>query len=123
MKEFIEKLIGRLEEAKFPITDLKQGVVINGSQQTDDAVLYDRAIEIVNELAEEYNNGWIPCEKELPKKDGTYLVTVKNLTGYYIMEENVFACSYWQNEFIFRGWEDNAVIAWMPLPQPYKAGD
>ena len=43
----IEKVVEEFEEAKFPITDLKQGVVINGVQQTDDAVLYDRAIDIV----------------------------------------------------------------------------
>ena len=60
MEEFIKKLTDRLKEAKFPITDLKQGVVINGSQQTDDAVLYNRIIEIVNELAEECGNDF--CE-------------------------------------------------------------
>lgn len=39
----IKKLEEKFQEAEFPITDLKQGVIVNGIQQTDDAVLYDRA--------------------------------------------------------------------------------
>lgn len=50
----IEKIFERLEEAKFPITDLKDGVKVNGIQATDDAVLYAKAIEIVQEVAKEY---------------------------------------------------------------------
>lgn len=44
-----KRIIEELNKARFPITDLKQGVIVNGIQQTDDAVLYDRAIEIVRE--------------------------------------------------------------------------
>lgn len=43
----VEKVVEQLGEAKFPITDLKQGVKINGIQQTDDAVLYNKAVKIV----------------------------------------------------------------------------
>ena len=50
--EKIEKILTDLEKAKFPITDLKQGIMINGSQQTDDAVLYSRAVDIVRENTE-----------------------------------------------------------------------
>jgi hypothetical protein len=90
---------------------------------------YKKCIEIVNQLAEESkgkdtnapsNNGWIPCSERLPEDKGTYLVTVKNLTGYWIMESNVFVCDYQYDEFIFQGWEDNKVIAWQPLPAPYQ---
>ena len=66
MNEFIEKLIGRLEEEK------KQ----YHKQYVDDCIGYttyhryehelDKIIEIVNELAEEYNEGWI--EKLLEAK-------------------------------------------------------
>lgn len=60
----IEKILGRLEEAKFPITDLKDGVKVNGIQATDDAVLYAKAIEIVQEVAKEYEGRMIefPCK-------------------------------------------------------------
>ncbi len=43
----VDKVMEELKEARFPITDLKQGVKINGMQQTDDAVLYSKAQEIV----------------------------------------------------------------------------
>ena len=63
---------------------------------------------------EAYENGmamnWIPCSQELPKEKGTYLVTVKN-----------FGVTFSR----FTGQKDNLyfdsnVIAWMPIPMPYK---
>lgn len=56
MKEFIEKLIGRLEEQK-------------SDWNYDYNVPINDAIEIVNQLAEEYNNDF--CEWKL---DGVYLM-------------------------------------------------
>ena len=78
MKEFIEKLIGRLEELQklnyeawevarfFPD---KCGYI-------NTANAYANAISIVNQLAEEYNNGWIPVSSGNPKETGLYQVTV-----------------------------------------------
>lgn len=43
----VDKVVEQLEESKFPITDLKQGVKVNGVQQTDDAVLHSRAVGII----------------------------------------------------------------------------
>lgn len=113
MKEFIEKLIGRLEEHSFSLViDWEKGKYLRK----------DKAIEIINELAEEYKGGWISVKDKLPTETGKYLVTVKNLTGYWILKNNVFVCDYQFDDFIFQGWEDNKVIAWQPLPQPYKEG-
>lgn len=42
-----DKVVEQINEARFPITDLKQDVKMNGVQQTDDAVLYNRVIEIM----------------------------------------------------------------------------
>lgn len=69
MKEFIEKLIARLEE---------KSVEITFPLYPDDSTSFvpiTEAITIVNQLAEEYKNGWVPCKKELPKFPNTYLVT------------------------------------------------
>ena len=63
---------------------------------------------------------WIPCSERLPEKDGQYLVTVKNLTGYEQLCNDVFECEFFGKDWIFKGWKDNRVIAWMPLPEPYK---
>lgn len=134
MKEFIEKLIERLEEAKFPIT-VRRGVTINGIPQTDNVILFERAIEIVKNLAAEYNDGWIPFtereltedEKEsydfdflldckLPDEDEEILVTYSNGTvGQDIFMRDGFQCYLDSgNEFV------TEAIAWQPLPKPYR---
>lgn len=64
MNEFIEKLIERLKEASN-----------NPDRGVFNKIYLDDSILIINRLTEEYNNGWIPCEKELPKWPNTYLVT------------------------------------------------
>lgn len=160
MKEFVEKLIERLDK----VSDLIRPV---GWSRKIEVVETKGVIEIINELAEEYksrvmidneycwqkcgavehckecnrlgngttdyfenydslteeyNNGWIPCSERLPEEDGKYIVTVKNLTGRWIMKNNVFVCNYWDDDFHFQGWDDNEVIAWQPLPQPCKEG-
>lgn len=43
----MDKVLYDMKEAIIPIIDLKIGVKINGIQQTDDAVLYEIAVEIV----------------------------------------------------------------------------
>ena len=48
---------------------------------------------------------WIPVS-EMPKEDGLYLVYT---------EEQPFVCPFEDGEFFI-----DDVIAWMPLPKPYK---
>ena len=128
MKEFINKLIGRLENhikyceschEEFPNAkmSLTYEVQINA---------YKNAIEIVNELAEEYINtstdtstdtssGWIPCSERLPEANQKVLTCDKdgwisvNVNIPYIGVRNDFECGYY--------------VAWMPLPAPYKKGE
>ena len=50
---------------------------------------------------------WIPVSERLPEDDGLYLVYT---------EEQPFVCPFEDGEFFI-----DEVIAWMPLPQPYKA--
>ena len=67
MNEFIEKLIGRLEEA----SHLEESTFDEDGYCNDDSeeVIYlHKAIEIVNKLAEEYNNDvceWKQHEREI----------------------------------------------------------
>ena len=82
---------------------------------------YNNAVNV--NMSQLKNNGWIPCSERLPEEDGKYIVTVKNLTGRWIMKNNVFVCNYWDDDFHFQGWDDNEVIAWQPLPLPYRKGD
>ena len=61
----------------------------------------------------EQEQRWIPVTEGLPKKDGLYLVSVKNdhLRRYSK------TCWYSNKNWFAR----QDVVAWMPLPQPYKA--
>lgn len=71
---------------------------------------------------------WIPCEVDMPKEKGYYQVTVYRYEGD---EDNVFDLWFedgeWYVDEIGDNEEDIAekyfiheVIAWQPLPQPYK---
>ena len=62
---------------------------------------------------------WIPCSERLPKKDGRYQVT-----RYDYVTNTEFIDILWYEENLW--WNrhstgDYAVIAWMPLPEPYRA--
>ena len=81
------------------------------------------AKEIIQEVAEEYNGGWIACSEKLPELRQGVLVTVKytgfmGMHGYWIKTGHMEAENDW--------WGDCAggeVIAWKPLPEPYKERD
>ena len=128
MNEFIEKLIGRLEEAKE-----KHKPTVNGKTTTRDLEIYKMTIgyaeEIVNQLAEEYNNGWIPCDCPLVPTDYC-IVQIQEDNGYlWIPKVGEYRASIgkWRIEGAFEhsnGWLEDTehfkVIAWQPLPEPYR---
>ena len=132
MKEFIEKLIGRLEEEveyqdkKADESDVFEEVSVSHTRISM-RKCYEHAIEIINELTEEYNNGWIPCSERLPNKeeylknDGRFIVTDGNRvyqSNYDIYDGKFKTLQIGFDNCIFR--EDKCVMAWQPLPQPYK---
>ena len=118
MKEFIEKLIGKLEGVKSEVNTPADNVWNNAVK-----VCIDNA----NELAEEYkllenieqlNNGWIPCTERLPEEATTYEVTeevIVNSKKQYIVVHRLFGT---EGQWILP--PNRKVIAWMPLPSPYK---
>ena len=79
---------------------------------------------------------WIPVSERLPK-EGTYLVTLKGISGESIIDMMSFAkdlykvdefdfpnkhrCGWYGYDSEYGYWECITVIAWMPLPEPYKA--
>ena len=73
--------------------------------------LYMQAIDLAIKALEA--QGWIPVSERLPDKMGSYITTIN--CGKY-----GFATGqrYFFNDEI--GWNDKDVIAWMPLPEPYK---
>lgn len=70
-------------------------------------------------------DGWIPVEERLPEDEGNVLVVV---TGRYkaVRFENAIMLGNYSStdkDWIIEGWEEwenPNVIAWQPLPEPYK---
>ena len=155
MQEFIEKLIGRLEEkrnekyingvSKFPsreqkVFDIAETIVNQLAEEHKDNVMINEqycwqtcgATEHCKEcnrlcngsidyyenydfMAEEHNNGWIPCSERLPEEKGDYLVTCndgKVRVWWFVVGED-FKC--WRI-----GVHTLKPIAWQPLPTPYQ---
>ena len=76
--------------------------------------------EIVQEVAEEYNGGWISVKDRLPDKAGSYLVIGKSggatVTRWYMPSE-------FYPEGHFGGNSADYIRYWMPRPEPPKERD
>ena len=59
---------------------------------------------------------WIPVTERLPKEDGNYLVSGKWGSG----KESVGDCEFSVEDGYFQTAWNFDVLAWMPLPEPYK---
>lgn len=135
MQEVFEKIIEKLEE-KTSLPKMNGMERRVGKRQTQGFGFGVRfAKEIVQEVAEEYNNGWIPCSERLPKEYGDYLVAWKPLhmstediikkVGravphfYEIVEYNPDDEALWIGS-IEQAKGEYEIIAWQPLPQPYQ---
>ena len=73
-------------------------------------------------------NQWIPCSERLPERDADYLVTINS--DYFYGEGSIVLMAYSENKWWYYNdeqgyvdWFTDEVLAWMPLPEPYKAGD
>lgn len=62
---------------------------------------------------------WIPVTERLPKEDGSYLVSGKWGSG----KESVGDCEFSVEDGYFRTAWNFDVLAWMPLPMPWKGAD
>lgn len=79
--------------------------------------------EVIDELERETR--WIPVRERLPDKFGQYICTLLDKDGKFIelLEWNETFGGSWQT--VLEGEDSYSdignVIAWMPLPQSYKA--
>ena len=99
--------------------DLEQGkdYIIQGNE-----ISKRDAIEIVNQVEQEYNNGWIPCSERLPEKNTFVLVSMKDGHMYVAkhvgkVRVGIFDCEWKTLGSYFAG---DDVIAWQPLPPKYE---
>lgn len=112
-----------------------------------DAIDRQAAIETAIEAADEWDGGyneerervirgalealpsahqWIPCSERLPNANGIYIVTRKISDGFEC--QNITDACYFDGS---NTWHDDTrvnherkyladVLAWMPLPEPYR---
>jgi hypothetical protein len=77
------------------------------------------AKEIVNDLASEHNNGWIPCEVvDHPEHCHDCEVTIKDVYGY--TREIAYYTDKWR---LLRDETPVMVVAWKEPSAPYKKGE
>ena len=140
MKEFIDKLISMLEEEKQSNpcrnTQCKECKYTNECYEGEKCykVGVDNIISIVNQLAEEYKGGWIPCSERLPSKEECgafgskeFQVTIPQHNGnktisMHFSYETVRGkeVARWKWRGSISPWE---AIAWKPLDAPYTEGE
>lgn len=106
MDEFIKKLIERM------LTDKRVG-----------RMSLEAIMDIAAQLAEEYNNGWIPCSERLPEEPQEGVVDFDTLEEYIVMIESAESPTVlfyagdgeWCRDGIFY-----KVDMWQPLPEAYS---
>lgn len=110
MNKAFEKILDRLEKKRIILLEnnLHQAIALNFAKG------------IVQEVAEEYNGGWISVKDRLPDKAGSYLVIGKSggatVTRWYMPSE-------FYPEGHFGGNSADYIRYWMPRPEPPKERD
>ncbi|MGN1150522.1 MAG: DUF551 domain-containing protein [Lachnospiraceae bacterium] len=133
MQEVFEKIIEELEIERTTANN----TFVKYEMNVDLGRVFglEKAIEIVKQEAEQYNNGWIPCSERLPKEYGDYLVAWRPLSMsaedimkkvgrevphfYEIVEYDPDDEALWIGS-IEQAQGEYEIIAWQPLPQPYQ---
>lgn len=128
MKEFTEKLISRLEEESYDMEICEEQFDMNRPYFKDvpyKMLKLEDVKTIISQFAEEYlpvtnvgkKDGWIPVTERLPEDKQQVLVTN--------WDHSVFPARYDENEKRFIGIRNGftlpLILAWQPLPAPYKA--
>lgn len=86
------------------------------------AVAESELKDIMEQIAAEYNNGWIPCSVELPPQPKENPVFDSKPLELYLVDcgEEYSFREFWNGKDFTDGWSKLNVIAWQPLPEPYQ---
>lgn len=117
MNEAFEKILEKIENLKLPFPDECPSYYGNTNE------LLDKAKQIVQEVAEEYKDGWIACSERLPEDDSICIVTVeypnnKPMVDYGWFDRKSVCWFVGMQEF-----RTSNILAWQQLPEPFKERD
>lgn len=96
-RKTVERIVERVEEEKQNALKLWDG---------------NSRYKGLTEVAKEYKDGWIPCSDRIPACAGKYLVTTDGTFGIDVIDIALFESYEWH--------KSADIIAWQPLPNPYK---
>ena len=104
--------------AKYPPNDKDQEVLNAYSQGYEDGAdnFYNAVVDIIRK---HMNDGWIPVEEPLPEEDGFYIAT---MDGEIVDQQEPFTglAEFENGKWIDDEDDYRCVIAWRPLPEPYR---
>lgn len=111
MNNVFEKIKEKLEECKERYDD------IAFAKMTENGHTLDEVTKIIDQVAKEYNNGWIPVKERLPEKDGYYLTcdAKGNIHVFYHHKSMEYPFSIMPTHPQYY-----QPVAWQPLPPAYK---
>ena len=120
-----------MNDIELALEDLKDYIQLWEDEQADEdlkVIIYKNTIEhlkiVTAALEKQLTGGWVPVSERLPERDFKCLVTTENNeifgSEFYGYGEEY----YGYKEYPDGVWEIDAygetVIAWQPLPEPYK---
>ena len=122
MTDVFKKINDMLKEKKDDYDDIYRIFKKGGDKQlaytTHEILNVIKSIrQMIGEMEKEYNNGWIPCSERLPEMEADVLLSLRSLDVYTGFRANTEGCFYVEGEGYV---EFENVLAWQPLPAPYK---
>ena len=128
IKELIEENEKCFNQCEGACCDVESGIC-----NCDDGVIVQaihkmkKYLELANDTNVPGNDGWIPVKERLPEAgDGKYypLLNVQTSYGavkcgfYRVRDDRWYIYEEFYNEFVEANKKE--VVAWQPLPEPYK---
>ena len=91
----------------------------------DDPEPYEQALTMAIEALQDRPKGdWIPCSERFPSESGDYLCTIPLDADETYTEVLTFHKGrFYEDDAEWGATFHDDVLAWMPLPTPYKGGD
>lgn len=120
MQEVFEKITEKLKDWTF-----NADVIMPNEERLNNRQLIasENAIEIVEQEAERYDNGWIPFSREITPEEGQVVdITFHNSAGIHVGEATYKKEKFFYiTDTVFGYYEEQYVnvIAWKPRPKPY----